>query len=100
MRSAASRCFTVGLEFWLQLRLDKRRHMHRLHLGEIHDPVLGAEARELPHRLAVGAAGIGIADVRAEKKSRIRVRASGRAVKIDGRKVLFSRSKMGNNVMK
>jgi len=39
------------------LRLDKRRHMHPLHLGEILDPVLGAESGELPHRLAVGADG-------------------------------------------
>ena len=37
----------------LELRLDKRRHMHRLHLGEIHDSVLGAEAGELPHQTRI-----------------------------------------------
>jgi hypothetical protein len=41
--------------------------MHRLHLGEIHDAVAGTEAGELPDRLAVGAAGVGVADVRAEE---------------------------------
>jgi len=58
----------------LELRLHKRRHMHRLHLGEIDDPVLGTEAGELPHRLAVGAPGIGIADVRRKEVAHPRPR--------------------------
>jgi hypothetical protein len=56
-----------GLRMHSELRFDNGRHIHRLHLAEIGDPMLGAEARELPHRLAVGAAGIGIADMRAEE---------------------------------
>ena len=75
-----------GFGILRELHLDKRRHMHPLHLGEIDDPVLGAETGELPHRLAVGAPGIGIADVRAEEVA-LRVLASGRAVKVEGREV-------------
>lgn len=67
-----------------ELGLNKRRHMHRLDLGEIHDVVLGTEGGELPHRLPVGAAGIGVAICKV-KKSRIRARASGRTLKTDGR---------------
>ena len=48
--------------------------MNGLDLGEIHDAVLGAEAGELPDRLAVGAPGIGIADVRAEEVAHPRPR--------------------------
>jgi hypothetical protein len=56
--------------------------MHRLHLGEIHDAVLGAEAGELPHRLAVGAAGVGIADMRTEEVAHPppRLRAAVKAI--------------------
>jgi hypothetical protein len=39
-------------------------YMNGLHLGKILDAVVGAEAGELSHRLTVGAARIGIADVR------------------------------------
>jgi hypothetical protein len=53
--------------------------------------VRGAETGELPHRLAVGTAGIGIADMRAEEVARIRVRASGRAVKMEGRDIEVGR---------
>jgi hypothetical protein len=56
-----------GLGMGLELRLDERRDVYRLHLGEISEVMLGAEDRELPNGLAVGAAGIGIADVRAEE---------------------------------
>jgi hypothetical protein len=38
----------------LELRLDKRRHMHRLDLGKIQDADLRTEAGKLPHSLHVG----------------------------------------------
>jgi hypothetical protein len=50
-----------GLGVNLELGLDEGGHMGRLHLGEIHDAVLGTEGRELPDCLTVGVAGIGIA---------------------------------------
>lgn len=50
-----------------ELSLDKRRDVDRLHLDEIPNAVLGTKGGELPYGLAVGATGVGIADVRAEK---------------------------------
>ncbi len=60
--------------------------MDRLHLNEIQDAELGTKGRELPDGLHVGAASIGMRMCEL-KESRIRVRVSGRAVKIAGREV-------------
>jgi len=43
----------------LQLRLNKRRHMNRLDLSEIHNAVFVAEPGELSDRLSIGPASVG-----------------------------------------
>lgn len=58
--------------------------MNRLHLGEIHDANIGDEARELSEGFKEGAAPVGLR-ICELKKSRIRLRASGRTVKMEGR---------------
>ena len=54
MRSAASRCLTVGRELVCGWRSTKA--------VTCAGPELGEEGRELAHRLEVGAAGIAVAD--------------------------------------
>ena len=56
-----------GLGMELELRLDERRDVDRLYLSQIPDAVLGTEIGELPDSLPVGAAGVGVADMRAEE---------------------------------
>lgn len=56
-----------GLGMELELRLDERRDVDRLYLSQIPDVVLGTEIGELPDSLPVGAAGVGVADIRAEE---------------------------------
>ncbi len=56
-----------GFGLSLQLQLDEGGNVDRLDLGEIQDAELGTEGGELPDRLHVGAAGVGIADMRAEE---------------------------------
>ena len=51
----------------LQLQFDKGRDVGPARPGRDPRFVLGTERGELSHRLAVGAAGIGVADVRAEE---------------------------------
>jgi hypothetical protein len=62
-------------------------YMNGLHLGKILDAVVGAEAGELSHRLTVGAARIGIADVRAEEgehpRPHLRPRGPGQGIRYD-----------------
>jgi hypothetical protein len=53
-------------------------------VDEIHNAVFSAEDGELPDRLSVGAAVFGLRMCEL-KKSRVRVRAFDRAVKIEGR---------------
>ena len=50
-----------------ELGLNKRRHMHRLDLGEIRYADLDTEAGELTYGFHVGATGIWVADVRGEE---------------------------------
>jgi hypothetical protein len=50
-----------------KLVFDKGGDVNRLDQGEIHNAMLSTEGRELPHRLQVSAAGIGIANVRAKE---------------------------------
>jgi hypothetical protein len=61
-----------GLGVKPELRFHKRCHMDRLDMSEIHDADLGTESGELPNCLYVGAAFVGIADMRAEEVAQAR----------------------------
>lgn len=70
----------------LELALDKGCDADGLDLGKIVQLEFGRESGKLPHRLQVGAPGVRVR-MCDEKKSRIRARDSGRAVKTEDRAV-------------
>ena len=51
----------------LELGLDEGRDVDRLRLDEIPDAMLGTEVGELPDCLSVGAASVGVSNMRAEE---------------------------------